>query len=44
MDRINEDAVALIDLGAASVETQGNHGSEIDFVATQKPLGLSDED
>jgi hypothetical protein len=44
MDRNNEDAVALIDLGAASIETQGNQGLEIDFVSTQKALGLSDED
>jgi len=44
MERINEDAVELVDLGAASVETRGNHGLEIDFVSTQKQAGLSDED
>jgi hypothetical protein len=35
MERINEDAVELIDLGAASVETDG--------VGLQQKLGLSDD-
>jgi len=44
MERINEDAGALIDLGAASVETQGFEGTVIDLVGMQPKAGLSDED
>lgn len=43
MERINEDAVELIDLGAASVETQGGPYTEIDGVGLQQKLGLSDD-
>jgi hypothetical protein len=43
MDRETNDAIALIDLGAASVETQGE-GSEIfDLVAKQPQTGLSND-
>lgn len=44
MERINEDAVAPIDLGAASVETQGVVGLDFELVGMQKATGLSDED
>ena len=44
MESINEGAVALIDLGAASVETQGIDGTVIDLVSYQPKAGLSDED
>jgi hypothetical protein len=44
MERINEDAIDLIDLGAASVETQGIDGTVIDLVGLQPSAGLSDED
>lgn len=43
MERINEDAVELIDLGAASVETQGLNSGEIDGFGYQVPTGLSDD-
>ncbi|MCA1196500.1 benenodin family lasso peptide [Sphingomonas sp. R647] len=42
MERINEDAVELIDLGAASVETQGLNEGLIDGFGYQVPIGLSD--
>lgn len=41
MERINEDAVDLIDLGEASVETQGGPFTELDGVGYQLPIGLS---
>lgn len=44
MERINEDAIDLIDLGAASVETQGSDGLYIETIGMRQPLGLSDED
>lgn len=44
MERINQDAIDLIDLGAASVETQGNAGLDYELIGTQKASGLSDED
>ncbi len=41
----NEDAVDLIDLGAASVETRGFDGNQIEPIGLQvKPLGLSNDD
>ncbi len=42
MERTNEDAVELIDLGAASVETQGADFGKIDGVQLQQLPGLSD--
>ncbi len=42
MERTNEDAVDLIDLGAASVETQGADFGTIDGVQLQQLPGLSD--
>ncbi|MEG3088348.1 benenodin family lasso peptide [Sphingomonas sp. PB4P5] len=39
-----ETAVALIDLGAASVETQGVAGLDFELVGMQRVTGLSDED
>ena len=42
MERINEDAIDLIDLGAASVETQGKDDGNIDGAGFQLPTGLSD--
>jgi len=44
MEHTNEDATALIDLGVASVETQGFEGTVIDLVGMQPKAGLSDED
>lgn len=44
MERINEDAVDLIDLGAASVETQGIEGPDFEPVGEQRLTGLSNED
>ena len=44
MKRTNEDTESLIDLGAASVETQGFEGTVIDLVGMQPNAGLSDED
>ena len=43
MERINEDAIDLIDLGAASVETQGINLGEIDGVGYQPKTGLSND-
>lgn len=43
MERINEDAVDLIDLGTASVETQGLNAGEIDGFGYQVATGLSDD-
>lgn len=34
----------LIDLGAASVETQGHPGLGVDLNIEGKPFGMSDED
>lgn len=42
MERINEDAIDLIDLGAASVETQGMNEGKIDGFGYQVAAGLSD--
>lgn len=44
MERTNEDAIDLIDLGAASVETQGIGGPDYELVGEQKLAGLSSED
>ncbi|MDB5583434.1 MAG: hypothetical protein JWR80_8610 [Bradyrhizobium sp.] len=44
MERTNEDAVTLIDLGSASAETKGFEGTVIDLVGMQPKAGLSDED
>lgn len=33
----------LIDLGAASIETQGQPGNELEFGIVGRPLGISDE-
>jgi hypothetical protein len=44
MERTNEDAIALIDLGAASVETQGIKGPDFEPVGQQQLAGLSNED
>ena len=44
MERTNEDAIALINLGAVSVETQGIKGSDFEPVGQQQLAGLSDED
>ncbi len=35
---------ALIELGVASVETQGHPGQGIDLNVEGKPTGMSDED
>ena len=39
----NEDAVDLIDLGAASEETQGLVKGQIDGFGYQDPAGISDD-
>lgn len=43
MNREDNDTVALIDLGAASAETQGPGGDQFDIVDYQKLAGLSDD-
>ena len=44
MERENtNDTIDLIDLGVASVETQGPGGSKFDGIDLQVPLGLSDD-
>lgn len=43
MKRINEDAIDLIDLGAASAETQGMDEGTIDGIGFQVHAGLSDD-
>lgn len=43
MDRETNDIVDLIDLGVASVETQGAFKGNIDGVGLQQPTGLSDD-
>jgi hypothetical protein len=43
MNREHEDSVALIDLGVASVETQGNGQDVIDLSDLQAKFGLSDD-
>ncbi|WP_315760753.1 benenodin family lasso peptide [Sphingomonas sp. Y38-1Y] len=43
MDREPTETVDLIDLGAASVETQGGDQEVIDFSGQQPKLGLSDD-
>lgn len=40
MARDHED---LIDLGAASVETQGGSGPKLDVIATQPQAGLAED-
>lgn len=44
MERTNEDAIALIDLGAASVETKGLGQDKIEPVGLFDANGLSNED
>jgi hypothetical protein len=34
----------LFDLGAASIETQGMPGNQIELGISGKPIGISDED
>ncbi|RSU24709.1 benenodin family lasso peptide [Sphingomonas koreensis] len=41
MERDHEE---LIDLGAASIETQGPDGQQLELSAIGRPLGISDED
>jgi hypothetical protein len=43
MDRETNDAVALIDLGAASVETQGEGAQVIDLSVLQDKAGISND-
>jgi len=43
MDREHDDSVALIDLGVASVETQGGGSGLPDVIDKQLPVGLSDD-
>jgi hypothetical protein len=43
MERIKEDAVDLIDLGAASVETRGVNAGTIDGAGLQQKPGLSND-
>lgn len=43
MDRIETETVELIDLGAASVETQGLDVGQIDGAGLQPKTGLSDD-
>ena len=43
MDRENMETVELIDLGAASVETQGEEVGAIDGSGFQLKTGLSDD-
>jgi hypothetical protein len=43
MNRETNEPVALIDLGAASVETQGEGLDIFDLVAKQTQAGLSDD-
>lgn len=43
MDREPNEAVDLIDLGAASVETQGSDDKLIDTQGKQPAMGLSDD-
>jgi hypothetical protein len=43
MNRENQEPVALIDLGAASVETKGPGGDHFDLVDYQKIAGLTDD-
>lgn len=38
-----DNSIDLIDLGAASVETQGPGGTEFDGIDLQVPAGLSDD-
>lgn len=39
-----DDNDTLIDLGAASAETQGQPGFQMDFGIAGRPIGISDED
>lgn len=43
MNREHDDSVALIDLGVASVETQGGGVKLPDFIDLQSQAGLSDD-
>lgn len=38
------DTPALIELGAASVATEGTAPANLDFIAVGSPLGMSDDD
>lgn len=38
-----DDTLALIDLGVASIETQGNGQEVIDLVDLQQKFGISDD-
>lgn len=44
MERIEEDRPDLIDLGAASMKTQGTGGPDIELVGMWHQFGISDED
>lgn len=44
MERIDETPVDLIDLGKASIETQGAGGPDIEPVGMWRQFGMSDED
>lgn len=44
MERTNEDAIELIDLGAASVKTQGIKGPDQEPIGYVQLTGLSNED
>ena len=43
MNPETQDAIDLIDLGVASVETQGGGRKTVDITDHQDPLGLSDD-
>ncbi|MCC2977131.1 benenodin family lasso peptide [Sphingomonas sp. PL-96] len=43
MERLNEQLETPVDLGAASVETQGAPGSRTEFGVIAEPLGLEAE-
>jgi hypothetical protein len=35
---------AIIELGAASIETRGDNGSAVDHFITRLPVGISEDD
>lgn len=43
MERVLEQS-GLVDLGAASIETQGPDGQQLELSVIGKPFGISDED
>ena len=44
MNPETNDCIDLIDLGVASVETQGHLLTDVDFGIAGQPTGLSDDD